>query len=82
MSNTENQQLTPQQIAEYKKATLEFYKERIAVLKYQKEYEILCADIEEAKLRALIAQVKYAQIVTPPLDEDEENQVEKTKTEE
>lgn len=82
MSNTENQQLTPQQIAEYKKATLEFYKERIAVLKYQKEYEILCADIEEAKLRALIAQVKYAQIVTPPSDEDEENQVEKTKTEE
>lgn len=82
MSNTENQRLTPQQIAEYKKATLEFYKERIAVLKYQKEYEILCADIEEAKLRALIAQVKYAQIVTPPSDEDEENQVEKTKTEE
>lgn len=82
MSNTENQQLTPQQIAEYKKATLEFYKERIAVLKYQKEYEILCADIEEAKLRALIAQVKYAQIVTPPSDEDEENEVKNTKTEE
>lgn len=82
MSNTENQQLTPQQIAEYKKVTLEFYKERIAVLKYQKEYEILCADIEEAKLRTLIAQVKYAQIVTPPSDEDEENEVKNTKTEE
>ena len=81
MSNTENQQLTPQQIAEYKKVTLEFYKERIAVLKYQKEYEILCADIEEAKLRSLIAQVKYAQIVTPPLEEEDETKQEQKPTE-
>lgn len=82
MSNTENQQLTPEQIAQFKKATLEFYKERIAVLKYQKEYEILCADIEEAKLRSLIAQVKYAQIVTPPSEEEEKDSVETSKTEE
>lgn len=81
MSQSENQQeLSPEQIAEYKKATLAFYKERMAFLKTQREYEVLCADIEEAKLRALIARIKYAQITSPELESEEEE--EETKKEE
>ena len=73
MSEEVNQQeLTPQQIAEYKKRTIDFYKDRISFMKYQLEFEKLSADIEETKLRGLIATLKFAQITAPPKEEDEE----------
>ena len=82
MSEQVNQQreLTAAEIAEYKKKTLEFYRERISFMKVQLEFERLSADIEEAKLRGLIATLKYAQITAPP-KEDEEDEEETDKTE-
>lgn len=78
MSDTENQQeLTPEQIAEYRKTSLAFYKDRIAFMKVQFEYERLSADIEEAKLRALMARLKMAHITTPP-DEEENEEIKQT----
>ena len=64
MSEAENQQqLTAEQIAELKRNTLQFYKERIQFMKIQAEFEKLSAEIEEYKLRSLIAQIKMAQII-------------------
>jgi|688.fasta_scaffold1262954_1 hypothetical protein len=73
MSETENQQeLTAEQIAELRKNTLHFYKDRIQFLKVQLEFEKLSADIEEEKLRGLMAQLKMAHITAPPQEEQEE----------
>jgi hypothetical protein len=73
MSGTENQQeLTAEQIAELRKNTLHFYKDRIQFLKVQLEFEKLSADIEEEKLRGLMAQLKMAHITSPPEQQEEE----------
>jgi hypothetical protein len=76
MSENVNQQqeLTQEDIANLKKNTLLFYKERIAFMKVQLEYEKLDADIEEAKLRGLIARLKMAQITSPPQEEEEDQE--------
>lgn len=83
MSTEVNQQeeLTQEQIAEMRKRTLEFYKSRISFLKVQCEYEKLVADVEEHKLRALTAQIKYAHITAPQEEEEEENEKPTEKTE-
>jgi|APFre7841882793_1041355.scaffolds.fasta_scaffold00161_19 hypothetical protein len=73
MSEVENQQeLTAEQIAEYRKTSLSFYKDRISFMKVQLEYEQLSADIEEAKLKALMARLKMAHITAPPQEGSEE----------
>jgi hypothetical protein len=73
MSEAENQQeLTAEQIAEYRKASDAFYKERISFMKVQMQYEQLSADIEEAKLRGLMARLKMAHITAPPQEGSEE----------
>lgn len=82
MSTEVNQQeLSPEQIAEMRKRTLEFYKSRISFLKVQCEYEKIVADIEEHKLRALTAQIKYAHITAPQEEEEGEETKEEQKTE-
>ena len=80
MSEQLNQQreLTAAEIAEYKKKSLEFYKDRISFMKVQLEFERLSADIEETKLRGLIATLKYAQITAPPKEEDDEEETDKS----
>lgn len=78
MSDAENQQeLTQEQIAEYRKTSLAFYKDRIAFMKVQFEYERISADIEEAKLRGLMARLKMAHITAPPTEEESEEESEK-----
>jgi hypothetical protein len=80
MSKSQNQQpLTPEQIEEYKRTSLEFYRDRIEFMKVQLEYEKLNADVEEAKLRSLIATLKYAQITSPMDEEEETNTTKETK---
>jgi hypothetical protein len=82
MSTEVNQQeFTAEEIAEMRKKSLEFYKSRISFLKIQAEYEKLTADIEEHKLRALMAQLKWAHITAPPQEEEEENEELTKKTE-
>lgn len=79
MSHTENQQeLTQEQIAEFRKTSIAFYKDRIAFMKVQFEFERLSAEIEEAKLRALMARLKMAHITAPPDEEEENEQVTQT----
>ena len=81
MSETVNQpELTAEEIADLKKKSLDFYKDRIEFLTVQFEFEKLVADIEDAKLRGLIARLKMAQITAPEKeDEDEEPTPKKSK---
>lgn len=73
MSEAENQQeLTAEQIAEYRKTSMAFYEDRISFMKVQLEYEHLSAEIEEAKLKGLMAKLKMAHITAPPQEGSEE----------
>lgn len=67
-----NQEPTPEELKQYRKNMLEFYKEQIPLLKNQKEYESLLADIEDAKLRRLTAIIRQAHLMNPPVAPGEE----------
>jgi len=64
-------QLTPEEIATRKQEMLEFYKEQIEFMKVQHEFEKLSADIEDERLRRMVAMIRQAQIQSPPSEEDE-----------
>lgn len=67
-TNTEEQgkKLTPEELAERRKNLIAFYKNQVELLKHQETYEKLVADIEEHKLRGLVAMVRQGQIMSPP----------------
>lgn len=67
----ENQQkeMSPAEMAERKSKLTQFYKEQIEFLKTQLAYETLLADIEDARARAVYAQVKTAQMLAGPSKE-------------
>jgi len=69
----QQQELSPEELAEMRKRTLDFYKSRISFMKVQLEYENLAANIEEAKLRGLMATLKMAHITAPPAESEEES---------
>lgn len=57
--------ITPEEVHARKQEMLEFYKEQIEFLNVQLEFEKLTADVEEQRLRRLVAMVRQAQIQTP-----------------
>jgi hypothetical protein len=67
-TNTEEQgkKLTSEELAERRKNLITFYKSQVELLKHQESYEKLVADIEEHKLRGLVAMVRQGQIMSPP----------------
>jgi len=67
----ENQQkeMSPEEMAKRKSKLTQFYKEQIEFLKTQLVYETLLADIEDARARAVYAQVKTAQMLAGPSKE-------------
>jgi len=58
-------ELTPEMIAARKAEMLQFYKEQIDFMDVQLQFEKLGADIEEQRLRRLVAMVRQAQIQSP-----------------
>jgi hypothetical protein len=58
-------ELTPEIIAARKEEMLSFYKEQIEFMDVQLQFEKLGADIEEHRLRRLVAMVRQAQIQSP-----------------
>lgn len=58
-------ELTPELIAARKQEMLDFYKEQIEFMEVQLQFEKLGADIEEHRLRRLVAMVRQAQIQSP-----------------
>ena len=58
-------ELTPEILAARKEEMLSFYKEQIEFMDVQLQFEKLGADIEEHRLRRLVAMVRQAQIQSP-----------------
>jgi hypothetical protein len=69
----ENQQFTAEEMAAKKTELLESYKEQSEMLEIQLKYETLLADVEEQRLRRLVATMRQAQIMAPPPAEEEES---------
>ena len=69
-------QLTAEEIAARKQEMLDFYKEQIEFRTVQQEFEKLTADIEEQRLRRMVAMVRQAQLQSPPTEEEEEDESE------
>ena len=63
-------QLTPEEIVARKQEMLDFYREQIEFMKIQHEFEKLSADIEDERLRRMVAMIRQAQLQTPPDTED------------
>jgi hypothetical protein len=71
MENMQMPELSHEEIAARKEEMLNFYKDQIEFLKVQIEFETLTADIEDARLRRLVAMVRQAQIQSPSEPESE-----------
>ncbi len=67
---TEERELTKEEIKARKQQMLAFYNEQIDFLKVQKEFETLSADIEEARLKRLAIQTKRAELEQFTEDQD------------
>ena len=70
----QNAEVTPEFIAARKQEMLDFYKDQIDFMTVQLEFEKLTADIEDQRLRRLMAIVRQAQIQSPPEQEEEPKQ--------
>jgi hypothetical protein len=68
----ENQQFTAEEMAAKKTELIDSYKEQSEFLEVQLKYETLTADIEEQRLRRLVATMRQAQIMAPAPEESEE----------
>jgi hypothetical protein len=71
MSDTQDDEkdqgtMSPEQLDAYNKAMDDYYKVNTPRLKKQFEYEKLLGDIEEARLRQLMARIRYAQLAAGP----------------
>lgn len=75
----QKQEATPEQIREWRDKMTKYYKEQVPLLRAQKEYEVLLADIEEARARRMTMTIRLAQMMTPeevePAPPPEENEV-------
>jgi|LauGreDrversion4_2_1035121.scaffolds.fasta_scaffold01264_3 hypothetical protein len=76
-TNAQDRQATPEEIQKQREIMLQFYEEEIPLLEKRKHYDNLLADIEEARLRRLVAIVRGANLTNPPpaeVEPEEEEQ--------
>lgn len=71
----EGPEMTPAQMAEFRKKATEYYKNQTGVLKAQLEYESLLADIEEARTKRMTMTIRMAQMMAGPPQEKESGPV-------
>lgn len=71
-TNLENQeeQYSPEEIKKMRQNMMSYYKDQIALLKLQSQYEVLLADIEEARAKKLAMQIRQAQMMAGPPEEE------------
>lgn len=65
-TNQEEREPTPQELNEYRENMKKFYDQQIPMLKKQKEYEGLLADIEEARAKRIAMNIRIAQMMAGP----------------
>lgn len=70
----ENQQFTAEEMTAKKAELIESYKEQSELLEVQLKYETLIAEIEEQRLRRLVATMRQAQIMAPAPETPEEGE--------
>jgi len=75
-NDAQEKQLSPEEMLELKTKMLNYYTSEIPVLEVQKTVENLSADIEEARLRRVVAAVRRAQLLQGPKDEEESDEPE------
>jgi len=68
-NNSEDRELTPEEIKAYKDQQHKHYKEQLPFLKTTLEYERYIADIEEARLKYYTMRMRIAQLLAPPAPE-------------
>ncbi len=57
---------TEKELSDYRENMKKFYDQQVTLLKKQKEYEVLLADIEEARAKRLTMSMRIAQIMAGP----------------
>jgi hypothetical protein len=73
--NIENQEeLTPEQVEALRKIMTDYYNDQVPMLELQLKAEGLAADLEEARLRRLVASMRIAQIMAGPKEDPEAKQ--------
>lgn len=65
-------ELSKEQLLERQKEIHEYYTSQIPFLQVQKDYETLVTELEELELRRMMARVRMAQIMAPPVEESED----------
>ena len=74
----EQQKLSPEELKRRKQELVSFWKEEIGFLKIRKEYETLLAELDEIQLRRMMIQVKAANIMAQPPQNNESSEPEET----
>ena len=67
----EERKLTPEEIEARSEELMQFYKERVSLLDQQVAYERLITEIDELRMRSLIAQVRFANLMADAPKEGE-----------
>lgn len=70
-NNQEEQELTPEQIAALRTNMTAYYNDQIPMLELQLKAETLAADLEEARLRRIVASMRMGQIMAGPKEDTE-----------
>lgn len=68
---TEEKEYTPEELAEMKANMKKFYTEEIEFLEVQLKFETLKASIEEQRAKGIMYNMKIAQLLTPPDNQEE-----------
>lgn len=71
-TNQQDREPTEAELKAYREKMIQYYKEQIPLLKSQKEYETLLADIEEARAKRVTMTMRIAQIMAGPPQEKEQ----------
>jgi len=73
-NQSQEKQITEEDVKKYREQRKNYYDSEIPLLKKQKEYEVLLADIEEARAKRLAMTYRIAQMMAGPQEEpsDEE----------
>ena len=62
-------ELTPEEMENYKRNLIKFYKDQMELLEPQVKYESALTEIDELRTRRAFAQMKLAQIMAPDPEE-------------
>lgn len=72
----EKKEPTQEELKEYREKMLKYYAEELPLLKKRKEYEVLLADVEEARARRIGRTIQIGQMLAPPPPDEIEEEKE------